>query len=178
MDKVSENMKGKKCDKEVDNSSESSDKYVKGIHFDDGEEERMNGFDEGVDEDQPRGTSLINGDAKSEPLKESFITQDIGREHIIEEDYMTDELDSGEDDDICDERPSVTRFNEKYALSKDFIFKAIIKFSSLKQFKNAILDHNVLNGMDVRFEKMIQIGVRLFVRKKNYVATLSYAVEF
>lgn len=87
---------------------------------------------------------------------------------------MTDELDSGEDDNICDERPSVTRFNEKYALSKDFIFKAIIKFSSLKQFKNAILDHNVLNGMDVSFVKMIQIGVRLFVRKKNYVATLSY----
>ncbi|CAI8601984.1 unnamed protein product [Vicia faba] len=60
MDKVREKMKGKKCEEEVLNSSESSDESVKGIHFDDGEEERMDVFDVGMDEGQPRATHVVN----------------------------------------------------------------------------------------------------------------------
>lgn len=36
----------------------------------------------------------------------------MGKENVIEEDYMTNELDSGADDDNYDDRPSVIRFNE------------------------------------------------------------------
>lgn len=47
MDQVREKNKGKKFDEDIDHSSESSDEYVKGIHFHDSKEETMNGFDEG-----------------------------------------------------------------------------------------------------------------------------------
>ncbi|CAK8575801.1 unnamed protein product [Lathyrus sativus] len=77
----------------------------------------------------------------------------MGKEHVIEDAYMTDELDSGSDDDSRDERPYVIRFNQEEYLSKDFVFKVGMEFSSLRQFKDAILEHNVLNGMDVKFEK-------------------------
>ncbi|KAI5385024.1 hypothetical protein KIW84_071860 [Lathyrus oleraceus] len=77
----------------------------------------------------------------------------MSMEHVIKEDYMTDELDSGEDDDSSYGMPSVIRFNEEYALSKDFTFKVGMDFSSLKQFKNVILEHNVLNGRNARFQK-------------------------
>lgn len=53
VDKVREKGNGKKCDEEVDNSSEyggdSSNEFVKGVHFNDSEQEMMKGFDEGVD---------------------------------------------------------------------------------------------------------------------------------
>ncbi|CAK8544632.1 unnamed protein product [Lathyrus sativus] len=77
----------------------------------------------------------------------------MGKEHLIEDSYMTDELDSEGDEDSCDERPCMIRFNEEDSISKDFCFKVGMKFSSLKQFKDAILEHNILNGLDVRFEK-------------------------
>lgn len=66
---------------------------------------------------------------------------------------MTGELDSEGDDESCDERPCLIRFNVEDSLSKDFVFKVEMKFSSLKQFKDVILEHNILNDVDVRFEK-------------------------
>ncbi|CAK8569784.1 unnamed protein product [Lathyrus sativus] len=77
----------------------------------------------------------------------------MGKEHVIEDSYMTDELDSVGDDESCDERPCVIMFNVEDSLSKDFVFNVGIEFSSLNQFKYAILEHNILNGDDVRFEK-------------------------
>lgn len=68
-----------------------------------------------------------------------FITEDMGREHVIEEDYITNVLDNGTSDDTCDDWPNVIRFNEEDDLSKDFTFKVEMEFSSLKQFKDAIL---------------------------------------
>ncbi|KAI5390480.1 hypothetical protein KIW84_075696 [Lathyrus oleraceus] len=62
MDKVREKMKGKKCDEEVVNSSESSDESAKSVYFDDNGEKRMNesvdGFDLGMNGCQP-GAILI-----------------------------------------------------------------------------------------------------------------------
>lgn len=55
----------------------------------------------------------------------------MGKEHVIKDSYMTDELDSGDDDERCDERPCVIRFNEEDSLSKDFTFKVEVEFSSL-----------------------------------------------
>ncbi|CAK8570035.1 unnamed protein product [Lathyrus sativus] len=77
----------------------------------------------------------------------------MGKEHVIEDAYMTDELDSCGDDDSCDERPCVIRFNQEESLSKNFVFKVGIEFSSLRQLNNATLEHNVLNGRYVKFEK-------------------------
>ncbi|KAI5418899.1 hypothetical protein KIW84_043210 [Lathyrus oleraceus] len=91
-----------------------------GVHFDDSEDERMKWFDEGVDvcvDGEPRTETLANSEAPSEPIKKMIITKEIGKEYVIEDSYMTDELDGGVDDDSCDERPCVTTFNEEDALS-------------------------------------------------------------
>lgn len=74
-------------------------------------------------------------------------------EHVIENDYMIDELDIGADEDSCDDMPIVIRFTEEETLKKDFIYKVGMEFSSLNQFKKVVLEHNVLNGREVRFSK-------------------------
>ncbi|KAI5404064.1 hypothetical protein KIW84_051270 [Lathyrus oleraceus] len=66
---------------------------------------------------------------------------------------MTDELDSGAEEDSCDDMPVLIRFNEEEPMTKDFIFKVGMEFSSLKQFKKVILEYNIFNGMRVRFSK-------------------------
>ncbi|KAI5428840.1 hypothetical protein KIW84_033731 [Lathyrus oleraceus] len=84
-----------------------------------------------------------NGDSGDEYVR------DVHFDDNEEDSYMIGELDSEGDD----ERPCLIRFNVEDSLSKDFVFKVGMKFSSLKQFKDVILEHNVLNDMDVRFEK-------------------------
>ncbi|KAI5398433.1 hypothetical protein KIW84_063994 [Lathyrus oleraceus] len=69
-------------------------------------------------------------------------------EHVIENDYMIDELDIGADEDSCDDMPIVIRFTEEETLKKDFIYKVGMEFSSLNQFKKVVLEHSVLNGRE------------------------------
>lgn len=68
---------------------------------------------------------------------------------------MTDELDSGADEDSCNSIPVLIKFNEEEPMTKDFTFKVGMKFSSLKQFKKVILEYNVLNGREARFAKNV-----------------------
>lgn len=82
-----------------------------------------------------------------------FTTVEMDKEHVIEDDHMTDEFDSGADEDNCYDRPAMIKFNKEGTLKKDFTFKVGMKFSSLKQFKKVVLEHNVLNGREVRFDK-------------------------
>lgn len=164
MDRVKDKGKGKKYDeydgKLSESSGDSSDESMRGVHFDDSEEKRMKGFDEGLDEGLDAGVDgetitepVASDEAPSQPDKKMFITKEMVKEHVIEDSYTTDELDSGGDDDSCDERPCVITFNVEDSLSKDFVFKVRMEFSSLKQFKDAILEHNILNGRDARVEK-------------------------
>lgn len=47
------------------------------------------------------------------PPNLSFAIEEMEKEHVIEEeDYMIDEHDSGEDEDSCENKPVVIRFNE------------------------------------------------------------------
>ncbi|KAI5384574.1 hypothetical protein KIW84_071541 [Lathyrus oleraceus] len=101
------------------------------------------GLSEGVDGE------LRDCENPSELMNNIFITQEAGKEHVNEEEYMTDELDSGAGDDSCDDRPSVIRFKEDGVLSKHFTFKVGMEFSSLKQFNKVILEHNMLIGKEV-----------------------------
>lgn len=71
----------------------------------------------------------------SEASNHSLIITKMGREHVIEENYMIDEIDSGAEDDSCNDRASVVRFNEEDGITKDFNSKVGMDFSSLKQFK-------------------------------------------
>ncbi|KAI5397426.1 hypothetical protein KIW84_063295 [Lathyrus oleraceus] len=60
-----------------------------------------------------------------------FTTVEMDMEHVIEEYYMTDELDSEADEYSCDGRPAVIRLNEDEPLRKGFTFKVGMEFSSL-----------------------------------------------
>ncbi|KAI5446061.1 hypothetical protein KIW84_014053 [Lathyrus oleraceus] len=128
---------------------------MKGVYFDDSEEERMKGFDASGDEKVDDGLNEgvdgepRDGENPSKPTNNIFITQEMGKVHVIEEEHMTEEPDSWEDDDSCDDRPSVIRFKEDDSLSKHCTLKVGMEFSSLEQFKKAILEHNVLNGREV-----------------------------
>lgn len=45
------------------------------------------------------------------------------------------------------------RSNEKYVMIDNFTFKIGMEFSSLKQFKDEVLEHSMLNVKKVRFVK-------------------------
>ncbi|XP_058726822.1 uncharacterized protein LOC131598214 [Vicia villosa] len=161
----------------------SSYESVKDIKFEDSEEERMNPFDEGFDEgfekDEPNKQPTAYGAdvaGSSQGMNPSLITPEMGKENVIEDEYLTDELDSGAEDDSDDDRPRVVRFNEEDGVSKDFKFKVGMEFSSLSQFKSAILELNVLNGRDVRFEKNDAVRCRVVYKEKgqcNYTVLCS-----
>ncbi|XP_058734254.1 uncharacterized protein LOC131605982 [Vicia villosa] len=141
MDFVRRKGKGKSCASEKEPlgecSGDSSDESIKDVHFDDGEEERMHGFEDDFEEvvgvgvtSEIRSPPVTNNDVPNEPDNNIFITEEMAKAHVIEEEYMTYELDSGANDESGDDRPCVIR-----------------------QFKDAILKHNVLNGREVKFEK-------------------------
>ncbi|KAI5426008.1 hypothetical protein KIW84_031723 [Lathyrus oleraceus] len=74
------------------------------------------------------------------------------KECVIE-DYMIDELDSVANEDSCEGMPLAIRFNEEEEeMTKDSKFKVGMKFSSLKQFKKAILEF-YLRNMYANFKK-------------------------
>ncbi|KAI5421319.1 hypothetical protein KIW84_044946 [Lathyrus oleraceus] len=151
MEKVREKGKGNKYEEEVDKSRESKGKstneYVKGVHFDDGEKEMMKGFDEGMDEgvDEMVDEGLNegvdgeprDGENPNEPPNDIYITQEMGSNKMM---------------------------------PKHFNFKVGMEFYSLKWFKNAILEHNVLFGREVRFDKndanRFRVVKRLIPKKK------------
>lgn len=84
---------------------------------------------------------------------------------------MTDELDSASDVDTDGEgRPPIVRFNSEEVMTKTFKFKVGMEFSSLRQFKDAILEHNVLNCREIKFVKNDLDRCRVVCKKKKRVS--------
>ena len=79
-------------------------------------------------------------------------TQQSTDNHEIDANYSTNELDS--DVDIADGEGG-----RKYpifrgeGMCKEFKFKLGMEFSSLKQFKQALMEHSVLNDGEIKFIK-------------------------
>ncbi|CAI8619407.1 unnamed protein product [Vicia faba] len=173
MERLKEKVKGHVNVEENEDGEDnkSSEDSLNGIHFEDNEEERMHDFDEDMGEGA--GTSgMDNGDGtcqmdNGQGIHKGLTTTEMQREHVIEDDYITYELDSGTDDDSDDGRPLVIRFNEHENLRKEFKFKVGMEFSSLKQFKKVVLEHNVLNGRDVRFSRIDETRVVVDKLKNN-----------
>lgn len=61
--------------------------------------------------------------------------------------------------------------NEEDVVTKDFNFKVEIGFFSLRHFKNAILEHNVLNGRKVGFIKNDAKRCRVVCKHKKNITT-------
>lgn len=58
-----------------------------------------------------------------------------------------------DNDSDTNDRPIFDTFNPVEEMTKNFKFTVSMEFSSLKQFKEAILEHNVLNDREVKFRK-------------------------
>ena len=126
---------------------------------------------------------LINNAPQKSPLKKknktlkkfncevnslNIIIPDRANLHVIDEEYLTDELDSASDVDTDGEgRPPIVRFNFEEVMTQTFKFKVGMEFSSLKQFKDAILEHNVLNSREVKFVKNDKDRCRVVWKKKT-----------
>jgi len=78
-----------------------------------------------------------------------------GKGHMVElvEEYFSEELDSSDPNESDHERgPRYEKFRREQ-LNKDFEFRLGMKFNSLKEFKDAIIEWNVLNGYEITFIK-------------------------
>ena len=87
--------------------------------------------------------------------------------HDINEDYDTDELDSDVDSDegASTVGPKFSKFRPE-DMNKDFKFKLGMESGSLKDFKQALMEHSVLNEKEVKFVKNDQKRVRVICKKK------------
>ncbi|XP_050908438.1 uncharacterized protein LOC127122074 [Lathyrus oleraceus] len=110
--------------------------------------EEFDGF-EGIDvtkpiREEPNNSKEEPNNSKEEPNK-SMDSDDV---------YYSDELNSSDPDDSCDEeRPKYARFRKEH-LNKDFIFKWGMEFNTLDDFRAAIREWSVLNGREISFIKL------------------------
>ena len=74
--------------------------------------------------------------------------------HDSDDEHVSDELDTRDDMSGPDVegRPKYIKFKQEL-MSKDFQFEVGMEFSSLRQFKDAILEHYVFIGRQVVFVK-------------------------
>lgn len=169
----------------TDNDDASSDDSVEGIHFDDSEEERNLGMEDGfnipevedvvpqvrppvdvgVDENQDVGSGGVGLGAV--PLVDAFVPEDIENMHVMETIYSSEELDSGDDGDSEDSdggKPKYVMFRKEH-MYKGFRFKLGMEFSSLKDFKEAVKEHSILNGKQIKFVKNDAKRVRVVCKQ-------------
>ncbi|KAK7251815.1 hypothetical protein RIF29_35357 [Crotalaria pallida] len=108
--------------------------------------QEANGADQNEgQEGSPPSRNYRKRKAYKHPVTGRFIPFRAETQHEIESGYNTDELESGESDSDDDggSRISYPKFREE-EMGKDFKFKLGMEFSSLEQFKDAILEHSVL----------------------------------
>jgi hypothetical protein len=141
------------------------------------------GFDDIENEEVPAEKLLIgNMKKKKEPEKKKNLSKGKGKGPIVEpekeeeqnlsegegkapmveavDDYFSEELDSSDPDDSDHEPwPRYEKFR-KEQLNKDYEFRLGMEFNSLKEFKDAIREWNVLNGHEISFEKNESYRVR------------------
>ncbi|KAJ1389029.1 Transposase, MuDR, plant [Sesbania bispinosa] len=204
-------------------ASDSSEDSMENIYFDDSEEDRDLGLDDGFsdiedemtgekDDDQPESSTIRikkkrlktmkhpvheaapsgvtppsqEADSQTAPIHEAapvdedplehdgvpndanteiFLPENVERIHDMEEEYISDELESGDDSDVDGgERPRYPKFREE-DMCKEFRFKLGMEFCSLKQFKDFVLEHSVLNGRQIRYVKNDAVRVRVACSK-------------
>lgn len=153
-----------------ENESSDSDHIADEVHFDDSEEEKMFVEDDGfVEEGLVACASVVENDVHQGQGLNVDQHDDNGG---LEDGYVTDDLDSASDvDNVEGVKPIYPRIKEE-DLNKDFKFTIAMEFCSLKKFKEAILELNVLNGRDIKFKKNDKnIYVGLYARALIHATT-------
>ncbi|RYR54755.1 hypothetical protein Ahy_A06g030036 isoform B [Arachis hypogaea] len=81
--------------------------------------------------------------------------------------YETEDIDSfeGDSDDMIKKR-RYPKYNEA-KMNREYVFKVGLEFKSLGQFKDAIREHALLNGRDIRYIKNDKVRCRVGCRGKK-----------
>ena len=158
----------------------SDDGGAKYVRFDDSEDERGGPVNDGfevVEVDAPmNGSNRVNLGGKSVRIKKcaskspkklklkvSAHQDDEGNDG---EEYLSEELESDDPDDFDSEKgPKFEKFR-KEQLNKKFEFKLGMEFNSLREFKDAIIEWNVLNGYEFDFIKNESYRVRVVCKSR------------
>ncbi|WVZ11944.1 hypothetical protein V8G54_016474 [Vigna mungo] len=149
--------------------------------IDESEEERMDNDDDGfgVEDDVRRNINPLLERWNSMKRRKkrvtrrgnvgegSFVIDDEVGEHEINEEYISDELDSDleSDEDGSLKMGKFKKFRQD-DMNKDFKLSLGMEFGSLKDFKNALMEHSVLNGKEIKFVKNDLTRVRAECKKK------------
>ncbi|KAJ1390110.1 Transposase, MuDR, plant [Sesbania bispinosa] len=98
---------------------------------------------------------------------ETFAPPDMENMHIMEEDYETEELHSDAESSDRDggPKPRYPRFH-KEDMCKQFKWKVGMEFASLLEFKDAMLEHSLLNGKEIKFVKNDLVRARAVCTRK------------
>ncbi|XP_039685105.1 uncharacterized protein [Medicago truncatula] len=164
-------------DVEVDDGGYSSDEDcdVRGDKFDDSEEDKALGLEDGFGL-ADSNNFMIEGPSTTLPntRNEDEVLLD---EVEIDVDYESDSLGSSDPDDSDEEKgPRYEKFRMEQ-LNKKFKFKVGIEFKSLDEFKEALTEWNELNGWEFKMVKNDNERVRAVcnnkLKKCNYVALCS-----
>ncbi|RYR46922.1 hypothetical protein Ahy_A07g032786 [Arachis hypogaea] len=85
----------------------------------------------------------------------------------ISEGYETEDIDSyeGDSDDMIKKR-RYPKYNEA-EMNRKYVFKVGLEFKSLGQFKDAIREHALLNGRDIRYIKNDKVRCKVGCRGKK-----------
>ncbi|GAU09980.1 hypothetical protein TSUD_391720 [Trifolium subterraneum] len=162
-------------DSESDGSdNDDSEDSELDVHFSDSEEERGFGVDDGFETEVVE--NVVEGQAEvTENVVENIVEGTSQDHEIADDEYETEELDSASDDDgegASDKIVRYAKFKEE-DMCKGFKFYVGMEFSSLDQFKKAVLKKNVLIGRQIKFAKNDANRVRAVCKSKD---TCSYSV--
>jgi len=166
---------------EYEKCSGSDSDSCQGIYFDDSEEDRVQGFDDGfvVDGNEVQVEADLNTENEvqsripfeiigaNEQNVQHVIPSEIVEMNKMEEEYTTDSLDSASDSESENDKPKFAKFRADEEMTKTFKFSAGMEFGILQQFKDAVLEHSVLNGKEIRFPKNDINRVRVVCKFKK-----------
>jgi len=160
-----------------DDNMESSKDEATYIRFDDSEEERALGMDDGflVEDGEPPPPV---GNVVEEKMKlMKVVGGGAGSSYVVDYldvGYVSEELGSS-DPDVSDDDQG-PRY-EKFVMAdlhKKYKFKVGLEFKSLAEFKETITKWNVLNGYEIKFVKNDKIRVRVVCNGKcGFLALVS-----
>ncbi|RYR03986.1 hypothetical protein Ahy_B06g083482 [Arachis hypogaea] len=119
------------------------------------------GFDGPLNEHNNAQTSGVDAAVNDAAVRDDV---EVGE---ISEGYETEDIDSyeGDSDDMIKKR-RYPKYNEA-EMSREYVFKVGLEFKSLSQFKDAIKEHALLNGRDIRYIKSDKVRCRVGYRGKK-----------
>ncbi|QHO43641.1 uncharacterized protein DS421_5g164420 [Arachis hypogaea] len=160
---------------EVDAESEpSTEEEVFDDSADDGDHEDHFGF-EVEDNDPPSNVfggftgPLNNEETTAAGTAEGDEGLREGDEQVggISDRYETDDIDSyeGDSDDMI-KKKRFPKYNEA-EMNREYEFQVVLEFKSLSQFKEAVKEHALLNGRDIRFRKNDKVRCRVVCKERK-----------